>query len=166
MIMETYDYPSIYIDVETFKTVFRNAHSSAGEITGVIRKTEGTIYAFLERSRRIGTWYISDRERDMESVYPLLIRVTVSQSSVRLRSAVLDGQGIPVRNIHYVDVKSEIVSRHKELVDISIVQSSTFLIIGAGTVGSLSAMQLVRMGASSFILIDRDTVEMSNLSRT
>lgn len=59
-----------------------------------------------------------------------------------------------------------LVSRHKKIVNANVLCDSAVLIIGVGTVGSLVSMYFTRIGVSRFILVDCDTVEASNLSRT
>ena len=62
-------------------------------------------------------------------------------------------------------IEAGLFARSKGLLSETL-RSRTVLINGAGSVGSYIAEQLIRSGVGSVILIDPDTVEFANLSRT
>ena len=66
---------------------------------------------------------------------------------------------------HMAATEAGLFARSKGLLSETL-RSRTVLINGAGSVGSYIAEQLVRSGIGSVILIDPDTVEFANLSRT
>ena len=53
----------------------------------------------------------------------------------------------------------------KGIVDCELLAEKTVFIIGAGSVGSQMAMDLVRAGVGRFVVVDFDTVEAANLCR-
>ncbi len=57
-------------------------------------------------------------------------------------------------------------SRNQGLIDSSVIQQKRVVIIGLGSGGSMIAMDLIRSGVTKMILIDYDTVEISNLCRS
>lgn len=56
-------------------------------------------------------------------------------------------------------------SRHRALFDPTVVESKRVLLVGCGSVGSFAATLLARAGIRRFVLVDPDTVEVTNLSR-
>jgi len=66
---------------------------------------------------------------------------------------------------HVADVETGLFARSKGLLSEAL-RTQTVLLYGAGSVGSYVAEQLVRSGVGGMTIIDPDTVEYSNLSRT
>lgn len=59
----------------------------------------------------------------------------------------------------YCQSSSEVVEK------IALIKNSCVMIIGLGSVGSLIAVYLAKMGVTDFILVDKDKVDISNLHR-
>lgn len=72
-------------------------------------------------------------------------------------------ENIKVEKINY---STDFNERNKGLIDPSILQERTVTIIGLGSGGSAVAIALVRSGVTNLILIEFDTVEVSNLCRS
>jgi len=158
--METY----ISIDLAGFEKSLNVPYNKTGEIKGIILENEGIVHAFIETGTIIGAWHFSGFY--CGSSLPLHIELSVQDNRYNIKSMEYNGNPVSKEYVRFIDYKREIVSRHNSLIDVNLIETSTFFVIGAGTVGSLSIMQLVRMGAYRFNVIDNDTVECSNLSRT
>jgi molybdopterin/thiamine biosynthesis adenylyltransferase len=63
------------------------------------------------------------------------------------------------------DIRRQLFARTRDLLSKDL-KDKIVLVIGAGSVGSYIVEQLVRNGVEIFVLIDPDTVEIANLSRT
>lgn len=57
-------------------------------------------------------------------------------------------------------------ARHLDLFDPAILEAKRSLILGAGSVGSMAAMMLVRSGVRSVMIVDNEDVEDTNICRT
>jgi molybdopterin/thiamine biosynthesis adenylyltransferase len=64
-----------------------------------------------------------------------------------------------------VEIENELFSRVKGIVDTRELQDKNVLIIGVGSGGSFTAMELAKAGVGSMTLVDHDRVEVGNISR-
>lgn len=64
-----------------------------------------------------------------------------------------------------VEIEDELFSRVKGIVDTRELQDRNVLIIGVGSGGSFTAMELAKAGVGSMTLVDHDRVEVGNISR-
>ncbi len=67
--------------------------------------------------------------------------------------------------VNYMDMVTRLFSRNTGLLESSIMNAKTALIVGCGSVGSLIALELARAGVGKFILVDGDTLEVHNICR-
>ncbi len=70
---------------------------------------------------------------------------------------------VELQTFNYV---TDYASRNQGLIDPSVLQQKTVTIIGLGSGGSMVAQDLMRSGVTKLILIDFDTVNISNLCRS
>ena len=64
-----------------------------------------------------------------------------------------------------VSPSSDIFSRNQALLETSLLRQKHVAIVGAGSIGSVSALELTRAGVGRFTLVDPDTLQVSNLCR-
>jgi molybdopterin/thiamine biosynthesis adenylyltransferase len=67
--------------------------------------------------------------------------------------------------VKFVPEKSELYSRSKGLLEISVLEKKTVGIVGLGSGGSPIAIELAKAGIGKFVLIDFDRIELSNVAR-
>ena len=70
-----------------------------------------------------------------------------------------------VLSVKYLPSQALLFDRHKGLLEVSDLVDSKVLILGCGSLGSLTAQLLAQSGVGRFILVDNDVVEAENLSR-
>lgn len=75
----------------------------------------------------------------------------------------IGNEKIPCDVINY---KTDFQKRNHGIIDPSVLQERTVTIIGLGSGGSAIALDLARAGVEKFILIEHDTVEISNICRS
>jgi len=75
----------------------------------------------------------------------------------------IGSENIPCEVINY---KTDFQKRNHGIIDPSVLQERTVTIIGLGSGGSAIALDLARAGVEKFILIEHDTVELSNICRS
>lgn len=63
------------------------------------------------------------------------------------------------------DMVTRLFSRNTGLLESSVMNSKSALIVGCGSVGSLISLELARAGVGKFILVDSDTLEIHNICR-
>ena len=73
-----------------------------------------------------------------------------------------DWHNIPV---NIISVKEELYSRFGGLIETNVISTKKVLIIAAGSVGSVVAVELAKAGIRHFILWDYDRLEVANISR-
>ena len=67
--------------------------------------------------------------------------------------------------LNFFDMVTRLFSRNAGLLESSVMNAKSALIIGCGSVGSFIALELARAGVGSFILVDSDTLEIQNICR-
>ena len=67
--------------------------------------------------------------------------------------------------LNFFDMVTRLFSRNTGLLESSVMNTKSVLIIGCGSVGSLIALELARAGVGYFILVDSDTLEIHNICR-
>ncbi len=67
--------------------------------------------------------------------------------------------------LNFFDMVTRLFSRNTGLLESSVMNSKSALIVGCGSVGSFIALELARAGVGSFILVDSDTLEVHNICR-
>lgn len=67
--------------------------------------------------------------------------------------------------LNYFDMVTRLFSRNTGLLESSVMNTKSALIVGCGSVGSFIALELARAGVGSFILVDSDTLEIHNICR-
>ena len=67
--------------------------------------------------------------------------------------------------IKYIPTKSELYSRSKGLLEVSMLAKKTVGIVGIGSGGSPIVIELAKAGVGNFVLIDFDRIELSNVAR-
>lgn len=67
--------------------------------------------------------------------------------------------------LNFYDMVTRLFSRNTGLLESSVMNAKTALIIGCGSVGSFIALELARAGVGCFILADSDTLEIHNICR-
>lgn len=67
--------------------------------------------------------------------------------------------------LNFFDMVTRLFSRNTGLLESSVMNSKSALIVGCGSVGSFIALELARAGVGSFILVDSDTLEIHNICR-
>ncbi|MBW1668190.1 MAG: ThiF family adenylyltransferase [Deltaproteobacteria bacterium] len=68
--------------------------------------------------------------------------------------------------VEMINYSTDFQKRNHGIIDESVLQKKTVLIIGLGSGGSEIAVSLARAGVANFILIDFDTVNISNICRS
>lgn len=102
-----------------------------------------------------------------------LKKIGVFNANAELSFSIKDGKihcfnktinkDIPVEIINYT---TDFNSRNHGIIDPSVLQNKTITIIGLGSGGSATALDLTRAGVVNFVLIDFDVVSISNLCRS
>ncbi len=67
--------------------------------------------------------------------------------------------------LNFFDMVTRLFSRNTGLLESSVMNAKSALIVGCGSVGSFIALELARAGVGSFILVDSDTLEIHNICR-
>ena len=67
--------------------------------------------------------------------------------------------------VNFMDMVTRLFSRNIGLLESSIMNHKTALIVGCGSVGSFIALELARAGVGRFTLVDSDTLEIHNICR-
>ena len=67
--------------------------------------------------------------------------------------------------VNFMDMFTRLFSRNTGLLESSIMNNKTALIVGCGSVGSFIALELARAGVGRFVLVDSDTLEIHNICR-
>ena len=67
--------------------------------------------------------------------------------------------------LNFFDMFTRLFSRNTGLLESSVMNAKSALIIGCGSVGSFIALELARAGVGNFILVDGDTLEIHNICR-
>ena len=67
--------------------------------------------------------------------------------------------------IKYIPTQSDLYSRSKGLLEVSLLAEKTVGIVGIGSGGSPIAVELAKAGVGNFVLIDFDRIELSNVAR-
>jgi molybdopterin/thiamine biosynthesis adenylyltransferase len=67
--------------------------------------------------------------------------------------------------VHFADVQSDLATRRSGILESTVLQDKSVLIIGLGTGGSHAAIELAKCGVGRFILVDRDRLGVGNVVR-
>lgn len=67
--------------------------------------------------------------------------------------------------LNFFNMVTRLFSRNTGLLESSVMNSKSALIVGCGSVGSFISLELARAGVGSFILVDSDTLEIHNICR-
>lgn len=67
--------------------------------------------------------------------------------------------------LNFFDMVTRLFSRNTGLLESSVMNTKSALIVGCGSVGSFIALELARAGVGNFILVDSDTLEIHNICR-
>ena len=73
--------------------------------------------------------------------------------------------GIVEAPVHFVPVRTDIHARSKGLLDTSVLAARSVAIVGLGSGGSTIAVALAQAGIGTLTLIDRDRLEIGNVTR-
>lgn len=65
----------------------------------------------------------------------------------------------------FADVQSELATRRSGILETTVLQDKTALIVGLGTGGAHAAIELAKCGIGRFILVDRDRLSVGNVVR-
>ncbi len=95
----------------------------------------------------------------------LVVTLGLAGERVEARGHVLADQ-VPVRSsVHFVPVKAEIYARSKGLIEVDVLTRKSAAVVGLGSGGSAIALALAQAGIGRLILVDRDRLELGNVSR-
>ena len=95
----------------------------------------------------------------------LLIFLAIGEKKLKHKCFLKKGKSIIECEVKFVPEKSELYSRSKGLLEVSILAQKTVGIVGLGSGGSPIATELAKAGIGKFVLIDFDRLELSNVSR-
>jgi hypothetical protein len=68
-------------------------------------------------------------------------------------------------DVHFADVQPELATRRAGILESTVLQDKTALLIGQGTGGAHAAIELAKSGVGRFILVDRDRLSVGNVVR-
>jgi molybdopterin/thiamine biosynthesis adenylyltransferase len=95
----------------------------------------------------------------------IVVFCSIKNNELQSKTFLTSGNEIKTCTLKYVPQKSELYSRSKGLLEVSILEQKRVAIIGLGSFGSLIAVELAKAGLGNFNLYDFDRVELSNIAR-
>ncbi len=95
----------------------------------------------------------------------LSVLIHMDGDTLRARGRVATPDGIVDAPVHFVPVRTDIHARSRGLLDTSVLARRSVAIVGLGSGGSTIAVSLAQAGVGSLTLIDRDRLEIGNVTR-
>ncbi len=126
-----------------------------------IQDKESVIISSLKsapRLEKVGVYCATSKEENEKLVFRFV------EGSLACFSQ-QDGKSKKIQ-VEVIDYATDFQKRNKGIIEESVLQERTVLIIGLGSGGSAIALDLVRCGVTNLILIDFDEVSLSNLCRS
>ena len=112
---------------------------------------------------------VSFRADPTDQAVPTDARVSVliqmDGNVVRARGTIAGPDRVVDATVHIVPVRSDIHARSRGLLDTSVLAGRSVAIVGLGSGGSTIAVALAQAGVGSLTLIDRDRLEIGNVTR-
>lgn len=132
-------------------------------------KTERNIYGRFYKDTNIFNVFPREKERDGKLLGKILhdkegcekyqLCGIIGESGIDFYS-----YGKPAEKETY-NLYQNIFSRNKGILETSVMEKKSVVILGCGSVGSLVGMELARSGVGNFFLIDADVMEYHNICR-
>lgn len=113
---------------------------------------------------------------EVSSIYNLIINTSEKPAVIILfalentqlvhRAFIIEVGKQPIEGeLKFIPEHSDIFSRSKGLIETTVLEQCKVAVVGLGSGGSVSAVELAKAGVGSFVLIDFDRLELSNISR-
>ncbi len=77
----------------------------------------------------------------------------------------IDPAGITRCSVEPYAIKLDVFSRNTGILETDVMNTTTAVISGCGSVGSYAALELARSGVGNFLLVDHDTLSYANICR-
>jgi molybdopterin/thiamine biosynthesis adenylyltransferase len=175
---------TIYLPEEQIKELFAVKSKNKKVGYAYSMDDDSVIHAFVNKPRVIpsgelieATYFILPDEEnlskvDFEEVQPakgkshlvILFSIDKKGKLKSLAKLVTTKEQIECA-VKFIPEKSELYSRSKGLLETDVLAKKTVGIVGIGSGGSPIAIELAKAGIGKFVLIDFDTIELSNLAR-
>ncbi|MDD3878327.1 MAG: ThiF family adenylyltransferase [Bacteroidales bacterium] len=110
--------------------------------------------------------FIKEKKKDASLIEGIIIHLFIVDNVLKTQAFFYKKDQKKINCIvKFIPEKSELYSRSKGLLEISVLENKTVGIVGLGSGGSPIAVELAKAGIGKFVLIDFDRIELSNVAR-
>lgn len=171
---------TVFLHEEQIRNLFSAEIKIPKKGFAICMDNESVLHAFTSQpnifpsGKNIDAWFVVlDSAEKLElsnaksiSKIGLVVFFALENNTLKSKAEIIsDGNISKECEVKFVPEKSELYSRSKGLLEISVLEKKTVGIVGLGSGGSPIAIELAKAGVGKFILIDFDRIELSNVAR-
>ena len=156
----------IYIEESYLRSLLRKSNKMT--IAADYYEEDGVLHVFSQPNKgnaRVLLCHKNKQHLHLRNASQVILIVDDSEKELTVRSYYFHNDQFLEINTHIVSTTRDQFARNNALIETNILRKSHVVIIGLGSVGSVSALELARAGVGKLTLIDPDTVAITNLAR-